>query len=138
MKLFYILKLLRVLPLLNFLVIIDCRQPIKSLKRPFELSGLSDSNRRRFIGIGPRPVQLFYILKLLQVLTPFNLGVVVAYRHPINSWTAPFELSQSADSNRRRFIRIGPRTMKLFSIVKMLLPVLILFNLGVTVGYRCP
>src|SRR5437868_1032907 len=84
-----------------------------------------------------RTVTLFSILKMsLPVLTLFNLGVTVGYRHPMDSWWAPFEPSRSVDSNGRRFVRIAPLTVKLFSIRKMSLPVLTLFNLGITVGYR--
>src|SRR5205807_565519 len=72
----------------------------------------------------------------LTVLTLFNLGITVGYRHPMDSWRAPFEPSRSADSNGWRFVRIAPLTVKLFSILKMSLPVLTLFILGVTVGYR--
>src|SRR5205807_2311090 len=94
---------------------------------------------RRFVWIGPLTVKLFYILKMsLRVLRLFNLGVTVGYRCPIDSWRTPFEPPRSADSNGRRFFRIGPLTVKLFYILKMSRPVLTLFNLGVMVGYRRP
>src|SRR5437588_407897 len=68
----------------------------------------------------------------------FNLGVTVGYMRPIDSWRAPFEPSRSADSNGRRFVRIRLLAVKLFYILKMSLPGLTLFILGVTVRYRRP
>src|SRR5437868_3772495 len=110
-----------------------------SWRAPFEPSRSADSNGQRFVRIAPLTVKLFSILKMsLPVLTLFNLGVTVGYRYPMDSWRAPFEPSQSADSNGLRFVRIAPLTVKLFFLLKMSLPVLTLFILGVTVGYWYP
>src|SRR5437588_153481 len=74
----------------------------------------------------------------LRLLTLFNRGITVDYRRPMSQWRAPWELSRSADSNGRRFVRIGALTVELFYILTMSLRVLTLFNIGITVGYRHP
>src|SRR5205807_2208869 len=130
---------LPVLTLFNLGIMVGYRRSMDSWRTPFEPSRSADSNGRRFVRIGLLTVKLFYILKMsLLVLTLFNLGVTVGYRRPMDSWRTPLEPSRLADSNGRRFVRIGPLTMKLFYILKMSLRVLTLFNLGVTVGYRRP
>src|SRR5438309_568318 len=125
---------LRVLTLFNLGVTVGYRHRRDSWRTRFKPSRSADSNGRRFVWIGPLTVKLFYILKMsLRVLTLFNLGVTVGYRRPRDSWRTPFKPSRSVDSNGRRFVWIRPLTVKLFYILKMLLRVLILFNLGVTV-----
>src|SRR5205807_223847 len=130
---------LPVLTLFNLGIMVGYRRSMDSWRTPFEPSRSADSNGRRFVRIRPLTVKLFYILKMsLLVLTLFNIGITVGYRCPMDSWRAPFEPSRSADSNGRRFVRITVLTVKLSCIVKMSLPVLTLFNLGVTVGYSHP
>src|SRR5205807_2266240 len=108
-------------------------------RAPFEPSRSADSNGRRFVRIRPLAAKLFYILKrLLLGLTPFELGGTVGYRHPMASWTTPFEPSRSAHSNARRLVWIEPLAVKLFYILKKSLLGLTPFLLGGTVAYPPP
>src|SRR5437879_6564052 len=92
------------------------RHPMDSWRAPFEPPLSADSNGQRFVWIAALTVKLFSVPEMsLPVLTLFNLGAMVGYRYPIHLWRAPFELPRSADPNGRRFVRIAPLAVKLFS-----------------------
>ena len=86
----------------------------------FELTLSIDCNGVWFVRIKLMGVKIFYILKmLLQVLTLFYFGVIVGYRHPMDSGNMLFKPLQSAGSNSVQFVLTWPLARRLFYIVNM-------------------